>query len=196
MTYEERPRRLLFVVTGGIAAAHSPLWASALRGHFRAEVRTLITQQASTMVSARALAGFTGQPVAGPGWDLEHRDGAQHVALAVWADAVLVYPATLNFCAKLAAGISDDLASSVVMSSTAPVVLVPSIPTGAFSKPATRRVLETLYSDGYVVAGTERAVSVTSGEAEEGGPASLETAVKLLANHGMGVGSNQDTSDR
>ncbi|MBM7440430.1 flavoprotein [Streptomyces sp. HB132] len=186
MTHEERPRRLLFVVTGGIAAAHSPLWASALRGHFRAEVRMLVTHQAATMVSTRALTGFTGRPVAGPDWDLAHSDGAQHVALAVWADAVLVYPATLNFCAKLAVGISDDLASSVVMSSTAPVVLLPSIPTGAFNKPATRRVLATLRSDGYLVAGTERAVSVTSGEVEEGGPASLETAVELLANRGMG----------
>ncbi|MGW2089803.1 flavoprotein [Streptomyces sp. NPDC001880] len=195
MTRTNRPPRLLFVVTGGISAAESPMWASFLRSRFGAEVRMLLTQQGSTMVSTRALSALTGRPVAGPDWELEQNDGAQHVALAGWADTVLVYPATLNFCAKLAAGICDDLASSVVMSSTAPVVLVPSIPTGALGKPATLRVLETLSSDGHVLADTRQALSVTTGEVEEGGPASLADIVQLLARHGLGADTDQDKSD-
>ncbi|MGW8395842.1 flavoprotein [Streptomyces lydicus] len=191
MSQPPRPRRLLFVVTGGIAAADSPLWANVLRRHFQAEVRMLLTPQGASMVSAPALSAITGQPVAGPDWDLDQSDGAQHVALATWADTVLVAPATLNFCAKLAAGISDNLATSVVMSSTAPVVLVPSIPTGAETKPATRRTLATLYSDGYVVAPPGRALSVTSGQVEDGGPAALGDVAKLLAMHGLGAGTER-----
>ncbi|MFE7541883.1 flavoprotein [Streptomyces platensis] len=186
-----RPRRLLFVVTGAIAAADSPVWANMLRGHFQAEVRMLLTQQGARMVSAQALSAITGQPVAGPDWNPDQSGGAQHVALATWADVVLVAPATLNFCAKLAAGISDDLATSAVTSSTVPVVLAPSIPTGAAEKPATRRTLATLSSDGYVIAPPGRALSVTSGQVEEGGPAALEDVAKLLALHGLGAGTER-----
>lgn len=186
-----RPRRLLFVVTGAIAAADSPLWANVLRGHFQAEVRMLLTRQGAGMVSAQALSAITGQPVAGPEWNLDQSGGAQHVALATWADVVLVAPATLNFCAKLAAGISDDLATSAVTSSTVPVLLVPSIPTGAAEKPATRRTLATLCSDGYVVAPPGKALSVTSGQVEDGGPAGLADVAQLLALHGLGAGTGR-----
>lgn len=196
MTGTDRPRRLLYIVTGGIAAADSPMWTTILREHFQAEVRIVLTRQASTMVSAHALSAISGQRVHGPDWDDDQSGGAEHVRLAGWADTLLVFPATLNFCAKLAAGISDDLATSVILSARAPVVLAPSIPTGAVNKPATRRILQTLHSDGYVVASSGKALSVTSGQVEEGGPASMEDLVKLLSLHGLGSPAPRNSSTK
>lgn len=183
----EQPRRLLFVVTGSIMAAFMPTWIPLIRSELRCATQVLLTESASEMVSAHALSVLSGRPVAGPGWRHNQSSGAEHVLLSQWADAVLVAPATMNFCAKLSVGVCDDLASTTVHSAAVPTVLVPSIPTGCLEKPATRRAMRTLSEDGYVLVHGEKVASVTTGELEDGGPGSIEDVLRVLS--GLGLAS-------
>lgn len=189
---DRRQQRLLVVVTGSIMAAFMPTWISLIRADLRCSVRVVLTHSATELVSAGALSALTGHPVAGPDWQRNQSAGAEHVVLSKWADAVLVVPATANFCAKLSVGICDDLASTTVQSATSPTILVPSIPSGCLQRPATRRALGTLADDGYSVVSGGSVMSVTTGELEEEGPGSIDDVLRVLREHGLGAADPAD----
>lgn len=181
----QRPHKLLFVITGGILASFMPSWIALIRSELRCTIQVLLTDSASELVSTRALSALSGRPVAGPGWRSNQNSGAEHVLFTQWADITLVAPATMNFCAKLSVGICDDLASTTVHSASPPTVLVPSLPTGCLEKPATRRALRTLSEDGYILVHGGKARSVTTGELEDGGPASVDEILRVLVDLGL-----------
>lgn len=188
-----RPGRLLFVVTGSIMAAFIPTWISLIRSDLRCSLQVVLTQSASSMVSAPALSALSGRPVAGPEWNRNQSSGAEHILLSQWADIVLVAPATMNFCAKLSVGICDDLASTTVHSAVAPTVVVPSLPTGCLDKPATRRALGALAEDGYMLVEGRRVVSITTGNIEEGGPGSIDDVLQILADLGLASATDPES---
>ncbi|MGO1052821.1 flavoprotein [Crossiella sp. CA198] len=181
---EDRPRRVLLVLTGSIMAAFMPTWISLLRTELHCVLQVLLTGSAAGFVSPQALSALTGRPVAGPDWRADQSRGAEHVLLAQWAEIVVVAPATMNFCAKLATGISDDLASTTVHSTAAPTVLLPALPAGSVRKPVTRRVLRTLAEDGHVVL-QGPAISATTGEEEDGGPGTIDDLIRALITLGV-----------
>lgn len=119
-------KRILLAITGGIAAYKAPVLLRELskRG---ADTRVVMTANAEHFVGAATLETLSRHPVHR---DLFARDpdfSVLHVGLAEWADAVLVAPATANLLAKAAHGLADDLLSTLLLSTRAPIIAAPAM---------------------------------------------------------------------
>lgn len=140
-------KNVLIGVTGGIAAYKVVEVASRLK-KLGANVRVVMTKAAAEFVAPRTFQETTGNAVS-----VEMFAGAvnfhvEHIALANFADVVLIAPATANFLAKAAHGIADDLLTTVVLATTAPMIIAPSMNTHMLEHPATQKNLEILASRG------------------------------------------------
>lgn len=178
--------QILMVGTGAFDVVKMPTWVMWLRVTCGWSVRVCLTASAERLVSRQALAAAAQAPVSGPEWDTE-QGRVPHQELAEWADLVLVLPATVNFIAKCAAGITDDLALTTVMNTEAPVVIGPSIPATALRRPTVRRNLRTLQEDGFFVVPPAPGTSVHEGRTTDGWGSelgsALECGAKALAEH-------------
>ena len=150
-------RRILVAVTGGIAAYKSPELVRALRrsGH---AVRCAMTREAAGFVSPAVLQTLTGHTIRTDLFDPSQQGEIDHIALADWAELVIVAPATANTLAKLAHGLADDMVSAVVLATRAPLLVAPAMNVNMWQHPATQQNLATL---------RERAVRVVGPEAGE-----------------------------
>ncbi|WP_328708582.1 flavoprotein [Microbispora hainanensis] len=171
--------RVLVIGTGAIAVCHLPSFVALLRQRYQAKVTVCLTRSARDLVSPTALAALTGRPVIPPEWS--ERTGPLHVEWARWAEAVVVWPATLNFLAACAHGLGDDVASSIVLSTSAPVFFAPSVASGAVESGPFRRAVRLLESDGKRVVGPVVGYSVADWQLSKGGCASPETVMHELA---------------
>ncbi|GAA3795247.1 flavoprotein [Micrococcus endophyticus] len=154
-----RPRRLglarghlLLVVTGALAARSAPDLVEAVRAWYPdVTVRVLVTEAAQRFVTPTLLRVASRQPVVGPGWTDGHDHAVPHRELAAWADVVLVYPASGNTTAKLAAGIGDCLALATVQDAECPVVLAPGPSPGFAGRRIHQDNVRRLRESGYLV---------------------------------------------
>lgn len=142
-----RDRKILLVVTGGISAYKS---AFLVRLFVRAGavVRVLMTDAATKFVTPLTFEVLSGNPVPMEMFASRPDAPVEHVDLAVWADAVIIAPATADFIGKVAGGIADDLPSTVVCAARCPVWLAPAMNDGMWDNPAVRRNIATLAGDG------------------------------------------------
>ena len=131
------PRNVLLAVSGGIAAYKTPELVRALKrgGH---RVRCVLTRAAAEFVSPEALRVVSGEPVRRALFDPSEEGEIDHIALADWADLVLVAPATAHLLARLAHGLADDLVTTLVLASRAPLLLAPAMNVNMWRHPATR----------------------------------------------------------
>jgi phosphopantothenoylcysteine decarboxylase / phosphopantothenate---cysteine ligase len=127
-------RRVLLGVTGGIAAYKACLLARLLTGA-GARVQVVLTRAATRFVGADTFSALTGRRAYVDLW--EEPGAVLHVRLAHETDVAVVAPATANVLAKLATGIADDLLTSTLLESRAPLVLAPAMHTGMWDHPAT-----------------------------------------------------------
>ncbi len=136
--------KILLGVTGGVAAYKSPELVRRLT-ESGAAVRVVMTAAAQRFVGATTFQAVSGEPVRSDLWDDQAEAAMGHIELARWADVILVAPATANFMASLAAGLANDLLTTVCLASQAPVLVAPAMNQAMWSHPATqanRRVLE------------------------------------------------------
>src|SRR4030095_8725549 len=119
-------KTIVFGVTGGIAAYKTPDVVRALR-QASACVHVVLTRAAEEFVTPLTLQTLSGQPVSRSLFDLTEESRIGHIQLADSADAVLIAPATANVVAKLAAGMADDLLTTVALATRAPVLIAPSM---------------------------------------------------------------------
>ena len=141
-------------VTGGIAAYKSCEAVSRLR-KLGACVHVIMTANACRFVAPLTFETLSAQPCITDTFDRPERWEVEHVALARKADLFLIAPATANIMAKMAAGIADDMLSTTVLATRAPVLLAPAMNTGMWENPATRRNLQTLLERGVLTIGPE-----------------------------------------
>ena len=141
-------------VTGGIAAYKSCEAVSRLR-KLGACVHVIMTANACRFVAPLTFETLSAQPCITETFDRPERWEVEHVALARKADLFLIAPATANIMAKMAAGIADDMLSTTVLATRAPVLLAPAMNTGMWENPATRRNLQTLLERGVLTIGPE-----------------------------------------
>ena len=137
-------RKLLLGVTGSIAAYKSAELVRLLR-RSGAEVRVVLTAAAGEFITPMTLQALSGQPVRQQLFDPAHEAAMGHIELARWADLVLVAPASADFMARLAAGMADDLLSTLCLATQAPLFLAPAMNQGMWRNRATqhnRAVLE------------------------------------------------------
>ncbi|CAL9327098.1 flavoprotein [Streptomyces sp. SudanB182_2057] len=129
--------RLLLVITGSVSAAHMPFWLNWLGMTYPdLEIKVVVTPSAGRFVTRTALStGPGGREVCTDTWPGEDTH-ALHVEWGEWAQAVLVYPASFQFLARLALGLADTPALLAAQCTTAPVVVAPGLPPGGWQSPA------------------------------------------------------------
>jgi phosphopantothenoylcysteine decarboxylase / phosphopantothenate---cysteine ligase len=169
--------RVLLGVSGGIAAYKAAELARELM-RAGAEVQPLLTAAGEAMVSRATFAALTGRRVPASIW--EDPAAVEHVALARWGQVLVVAPATAHTLARMAAGLADDLLTSVALAFAGPVVVAPAMHTEMWQHPATRANLELLERRGVRV--VPPAVGpLTSGDVGPGRLAELEDLVAGVA---------------
>ncbi|WP_407275985.1 bifunctional phosphopantothenoylcysteine decarboxylase/phosphopantothenate--cysteine ligase CoaBC [Halothiobacillus sp. DCM-1] len=118
--------RVLLGISGSIAAYKAIILVRRLV-EAGAEVRVVLTESAQAFVTPLSLQAVSGHPVRSALFDPEAEAGMDHIALARWADTILVAPASAGLIARLAAGMADDLLSTLILATTAPVILAPAM---------------------------------------------------------------------
>lgn len=140
-------KKVLLVMGGGIAAYKSLDLIRRLQDS-GARVRCILTKGAQQFVTPLAAAALSGQRVHTDLFDRNDEAEIGHIGLARDADIVVIAPATANLLAKMAGGIADDLASTVLLATDRPVLAAPAMNPKMWWNPATRRNLATLKRDG------------------------------------------------
>ncbi|MBK5189362.1 MAG: phosphopantothenoylcysteine decarboxylase, partial [Gemmatimonadaceae bacterium] len=141
-------RRILLGVTGGIASYKSA-WLARLLSQEGAAVDVVMTRAATEFIAPLTFEALTGRPVhtalIAQGHSLDH------IKLARSADAVVVAPASADFCARAAHGRADDLLAAILLATEARVLLVPAMNDRMWAHPQTQRNAEHLREIGYAV---------------------------------------------
>lgn len=140
-------RRILLIVSGGIAAYKSLELVRLLKKRGIA-VRAVLTESAANFVTPLSLGVLTEDHVYGDMFDLKEEREIGHIQLSRQADLVVVAPATANILAKMANGIADDLATTLLLATDKPVLAVPAMNVRMWHHRATQRNLERLRADG------------------------------------------------
>lgn len=145
-------KHILLIVGGGIAAYKSLDLVRQLR-RAGAEVTPLLTRAGAEFVTPLSLSALAGRKTYGDLWDLTDEAEMGHIQLSRAADLIVVAPATADLMAKMAAGLCDDLASTLLLATDTPVLLAPAMNVRMWQHPATRRNLGALQADGIATVG-------------------------------------------
>jgi phosphopantothenoylcysteine decarboxylase/phosphopantothenate--cysteine ligase len=143
-------KRILLIVGGGIAAYKACELIRLLRRE-GATVRCVLTAGGAQFVTAMTLAALSEQPVHTSLWDLKDEAEMGHIQLSREADLVVVCPATADLLARMAGGIADDLATTLLLATDKPVLAVPAMNVRMWLHPATQRNVTQLRADGVTV---------------------------------------------
>lgn len=143
-------KKIVLGVTGGIAVYKAVDLVSRLRKQ-GSEVRVVMTEHAQQFVTPLTFKEISGNAVATSMWNSNQEFNVEHIALANWADAFLVAPATANILAKMTYGIADDLLSTTLLAAQAPIVVCPAMNTGMYLNAATQENIAKLQSRGITV---------------------------------------------
>lgn len=145
-------KRVLLVISGGIAAYKSLDLIRRLRER-GVEVRTVMTEGATHLVTPLSVAALSENRVATDMWALTPEGEIGHIRLARDPDLVLVAPATANLLAKMAHGIADDLASTLLLATDRPVLVAPAMNVVMWEKAVTQANMAALRARGVHVVG-------------------------------------------
>ncbi|HEY0013437.1 MAG TPA: bifunctional phosphopantothenoylcysteine decarboxylase/phosphopantothenate--cysteine ligase CoaBC [Allosphingosinicella sp.] len=143
-------KRILLIVGGGIAAYKSCELIRLLRKS-GFTVRCVLTAGGAQFVTPMTLAALSEQPVHTSLWDLKDEVEMGHIQLSREADLVVVCPATADLLARMAAGIADDLATTLLLATDKPVLAAPAMNVRMWKHEATRRNVARLRADGITV---------------------------------------------
>ncbi len=147
-------KRILLIIGGGIAAFKSLDLIRRLRDQ-GATVTPVLTRAAEEFVTPLSASALSAEKVYRDLFDLTDEAEMGHIELSRAADLVVVAPATADLMAKMAGGLANDLASTLLMATDKRVLIVPAMNVRMWEHPATQRNLATLKGDGVLVAGPE-----------------------------------------
>lgn len=160
-------KRILLIIGGGIAAYKSLDLIRRLRER-DASVRCIMTRAAQEFITSLSVGALSADHVFVDLFDRQDEQDVGHIRLARESDMVVVAPATADLMAKLANGLADDLASTVLLATNKPVLMAPAMNPVMWANPATRRNVETLARDSVRFVGPNRGEMAESKEAGEG----------------------------
>jgi len=143
-------KRILLIVGGGIAAYKACELVRLIRKQ-GADVTCVLTDGGAHFVTAMTLAALSENPVHTSLWDLKNEVEMGHIQLSRAADLVVVCPATADLMARMAAGIADDLATTLLLATDKPVMAVPAMNVRMWQHAATVRNVATLRASGVTV---------------------------------------------
>ncbi|MBC2771465.1 bifunctional phosphopantothenoylcysteine decarboxylase/phosphopantothenate--cysteine ligase CoaBC [Rhizobium sp. AQ_MP] len=160
-------KRILLVIAGGIAAYKSLDLIRRLRER-GASVRPIMTRGAQEFVTPLAVGALSASHVYTELFSREDEQDVGHIRLARECDLVLVAPATADLMAKMANGLADDLASTVLLATDRPVLIAPAMNPKMWAHPATQRNFAVLQRDGIEAIGPMEGEMAESGERGRG----------------------------
>ena len=143
---DQKTPRILIGVTGGVAAYKAAELVRLLQQR-GADVRVTMTRAAQEFVRPLTFSSLTGHKVITSMWDgdadnpatgLDDQGQIEHISEAQAADAIVIAPATAHVLAKMAHGLADDFLSTMLLATTAPVIVAPAMNVNMWNHPATR----------------------------------------------------------
>lgn len=159
-------KRILLIVAGGIAAYKTPELVRLIR-KAGAAVTTVLTRGGAEFVTPLTLSALSNAPCHRELFDLTREAEMGHIELSRSADLIVVAPATADLMAKMAHGLADDLASTLLMATDTPVLIAPAMNVRMWDHAATRRNRATLADDGIHMVGPDEG-GMACGEWGEG----------------------------
>lgn len=143
-------KRILFGVTGSIAAYKAACWVRELVKE-EALVTVMMTEAAEQFITPLTFAALAGNPVHRDMFDLDPEGVMAHINLSRDADVLVIAPATAQTLAKLACGMADNLLTTAVLAAKIPVILCPAMNSAMLNHPATQENLKRVQALGYQV---------------------------------------------
>lgn len=147
-------KRIVLGISGGIAAYKCPELVRRLRDN-GAEVRVVMTQAAKAFITPLTLQAVSGHPVSDDLFDPAAEASMGHIELGKWADLVILAPATADLIARLAAGMANDLLTTICLATSAPIAVVPAMNQQMYRAAPTQDNLRTLAARGLSIWGPD-----------------------------------------
>ncbi len=147
-------KKILLVICGGISAYKSLEIIRGLKKR-KVQIKTILTKSAKEFVTPLSVSSLSQEKVYDDIFNIENESEMDHISLSRWADLILVAPATANTISKLSSGLSDDLASTVILASDKEVCLSPAMNVRMWEHPSTKDNLQKLKNYGYKIIGPE-----------------------------------------
>lgn len=141
-------KNIVLGVTGGIAAYKSATLIGQLKKE-GANVKVIMTRHATEFITALTLSTLSGNKVVVEQFEPITQFDTEHISLAKWADLFLIVPATANILGKVANGIADDMLSTTILATKAPVVFAPAMNTNMYENKIVQENMKKLQSYGY-----------------------------------------------
>jgi len=140
-------KKILLGVTGGIAAYKSAYLTRVLKSE-GADVWVCLTRAGARFITPLTMETLSGREVLLEMFPEKRTVGTRHITIAQWANAFVIAPATANILAKMRAGIADDLLTTLLISTEAPIFVAPAMNTHMYNNPATQENMEILRARG------------------------------------------------
>ncbi|EPS2707338.1 bifunctional phosphopantothenoylcysteine decarboxylase/phosphopantothenate--cysteine ligase CoaBC [Cronobacter turicensis] len=174
-------KKIVLGVSGGIAAYKTPELVRRLRER-GAEVRVAMTEAAKAFITPLSLQAVSGYPVSDSLLDPAAEAAMGHIELGKWADLVILAPATADLIARVAAGMANDLVTTICLATPSPVAVVPAMNQQMYRNIATQQNIEQLASRGLHIWGPDSG-SQACGDVGPGRMLDPLEIVELAANH-------------
>lgn len=169
-------KHILLIIGGGIAAFKSFDLIRRLRER-GAQVTPVLTRAGEEFVTPLSVSALAGKKVFRDLFDLGDEAEMGHIQLSRVADLVVVAPATADLMAKMAQGLANDLASTLLLATDTPVMIAPAMNVRMWDHPATQRNLKTLQGDGITVVGPNKGDMACG----EHGPGRMAEPMEIVA---------------
>ena len=174
-------KKILLAVSGSIAAYKAALIVRLLIKE-QAEVRVIMTESAKSFVTPITLSTLSNQPVYSSFYKNNSEEWHNHVALGLWADVLIIAPASANTLSKMAQGLCDNFLLSVYLSARCPVYFAPAMDLDMLAHAATQKNIDLLVSRGNHLIGSDVG-ELASGLNGKGRMAAPESIVNVLITH-------------
>ncbi len=182
-------KKILIIICGGISAYKSLEVIRALKKR-GVKIKTILTKNAKKFVTPLAVSSLSQGKVYDDLFNIENESEMDHISLSRWSDLIVVAPATANTISKLSTGLSNDLASTVMLASNKDIFLTPAMNVRMWEHPSTKENFNKLKSFGYKIIGPEIG-DMACGEFGEGKMTEPHEIVKKIENYFTNLNQNK-----
>ena len=182
-------KKVLLIICGGISAYKSLEVIRSLKKK-NVSVKTILTKSGKNFVTPLSITSLSQEKVYEDIFSVENEAEMDHISLSRWADFILIIPATANIISKLSYGLTDDLASTVVLASDKQVFLAPAMNVRMWEHLSTKENLLKLKNYGYKIIGPEIG-DMACGEYGKGKMTEPESVIKYLENYFKNIDRNK-----
>ena len=182
-------KKILLIICGGIAAYKSLDVIRTLKKN-GSIVKTIITKNAKNFVTPLSIVSLSQEKVYTDLFNSENEAEMDHISLSRWADLILIAPATANTISKISYGLTDDLASTVVLASSKKIFIAPAMNVRMWEHQSNKENLKKIKEYGYEIVGPETG-EMACGEYGEGKMSEPNSIVKHINNYFKKLDNNK-----